>query len=84
MIGKGWKVFPLQNYSPFSLKKFEECKIYYVKREHNLIVDSLASLGSAITFHPKDLVRSFEINKLEQPSYIPKIETLLAEEVEIS
>ncbi|CAN6440395.1 unnamed protein product [Victoria cruziana] len=79
---KDEKLIPYQAIALSLVEKFEECKISHVKREHNPIADGLASLGSAITFRPGDLIRSFEVGKLEQPAYIPALELNLTEETE--
>ncbi|CAN6440363.1 unnamed protein product [Victoria cruziana] len=79
---KDEKLIPYQAIALSLVDKFEECKISHIKREHNPIADGLASLGSAITFRPGDLIRSFEIGKLEQPAYIPALELNLTEETE--
>ncbi|CAN6440493.1 unnamed protein product [Victoria cruziana] len=79
---KDEKLIPYQAIALSLVDKFEVCKISHIKREHNPIADGLASLGSAITFRLGDLIRSFEIGKLEQPAYILALELNLTEETE--
>ncbi|CAN6455572.1 unnamed protein product [Victoria cruziana] len=79
---KDEKLIPYQAIALSLIEKFEECKISHVKREHNPIADGLASLGSAITFRPGNLIRSFEVGKLEQPAYIAALELNLTEGTE--
>ncbi|KAF3775157.1 hypothetical protein EJ110_NYTH51089 [Nymphaea thermarum] len=76
---KEQKLISYQELAASLLRQFEEYQLLHVKREFNPIADDLASLGSTIAFKPGESIRSFEVGKLEQPSFVIPEQVLQAE-----